>query len=176
MENKIKINECEYISIEEHDRIIAEKIKEGAIKVEEPKKKAKRFTPLVASGILRELDNIFSAEGGDTLDEDDAIKKDIAITDPANVLMVIGKSEEAKRLLCIFISPESDMRKMPDLSFISNDKPASSLFSFDYFYKIISVLNVSGCDSIRISVNNDHPIKLENKHFAFILAPRIEDE
>jgi hypothetical protein len=173
MEDKIKINDKEYISVEEHDKIISEKIKEGQIK-ECPKKIiAKRFSPSVQSKLLMKLSDIFSSEENNSVDEEEALKGDVTVLDPANVVLVYGKSEEAKRLLCVFKNPDVEVKEIPKLEFTGNLK-ATSKYSSEYINKIMGVLNATGLDCHTISLQHDYPIKIENKHFAFILAPRVE--
>jgi hypothetical protein len=131
----------------------------------------KRFEINQEIKLLRLFKNIFSAET-DSWTEEEAISKQVVIIDPANVLMCTAVSEEAKRLLCRFKNREQEEKKEPELEYTSTELAVSS-FSMEYMNKIMSIMSLG--EKIKITNKKDFPITIENVHFRFILAPRVED-
>jgi hypothetical protein len=96
------------------------------------------------------------------------------VIDPANVCMVCGKSEEAKRILARFIAFDAERKEIPKWDFIAKEKEASTgRYSMEYLMKFMDLLDSTG-DAATISVIKNHPVQIENIHFICILAPRIE--
>ncbi len=127
----------------------------------------------------------------ESINEEWAVNNQFGVIDPANVLLVIGKTEEARRLLSIFkpfnsevkiptldwvpdytYTPKNEEKNTPELIEIKQQK---CKFSQEYIIKIFNILNACE-DSISITTKYDYPGLFENKDFKFILAPRITSE
>ncbi|RLF42425.1 MAG: hypothetical protein DRN17_07875, partial [Thermoplasmata archaeon] len=56
-------------------------------------------------------------------------------------------------------------------------KAQNARYSYEYIEWIIKCMKIlakDDCDHVDITIKKDTPCKFENKHFAFILAPRID--
>ena len=145
------------------------------IKKGESKKEAKRFKLSDIIKLLRLFNKKFDyQEKG--MSEEYAVENGIQITDPACVMCVTAKSEEAKRFLAYFrnLEIEDDSKKIDKLDFKA-DQEIKAKYSMEYLQPIFEILNVTG-DGVKIQMKTDYPIKLENEHFEFVLAPRVEDD
>jgi hypothetical protein len=111
------------------------------------------------------------------ISEEEGVEKGVAIIDPANVCLAEAKSEEAKRLLSRFKESESEL-KNPDLNgYIAKEGDImKSGFSIEMLTSILDFfkeMNKEG--SVKLTLAKDYPITIENEHFKFILAPRVEE-
>jgi hypothetical protein len=164
----IKLNDIEYVKKEDYDALVKKTQEDAKLK------KAERFSAHSEGSIIRSLSDIFHDEEGIT--EEDAVLNGASVIDAANVCMVCGKTERAKRVLARFISPDSERKEFPKWDFVQKDgKPSASRYSMEYLSKIFKFFAERG-DSVNISVNHNHPAKIEDDDFAFILAPRIETD
>lgn len=177
MEQEITINQTKYFSEEKYTKDLQE-IKQKLIELENQtrpeKKKVLRFSELFTLKLIKKLSAIFPIREN-SVSEDYLIKQDYNVIDPANVCKVMPKSEEAKRLLSMFVDYDND-KPEPKLDF-NPDKvePQQVKLSLDYIIKILDILNVTQ-GGFKITVKTDYPTCIENKHFKFILAPRICDD
>jgi hypothetical protein len=163
----INLNGKEYVLMEEYNKLIETK----------ERKPAKRFSSTKEQKIITALNKMFDNNGDETISEDEAVEKGVCVIDCANCLMVGAKTEEAKRILAHYSHFEGEKKEMPSWDFISKDnKPSSSKLSMEYMTKIMNFFGVIGCEAIRISCIHNHPIKIEDDNFAFVLAPRIEGD
>jgi hypothetical protein len=143
--------------------------------IESKREPCKRFGMNQEYKLTRLFNTIFS-DTTNSVNEDYAIKNGIIVIDPANVLMCSAISEEAKRFLCKYQDFESESRKEPELDYnTKRDGEIKSRFSTEYLSKILPILFFNS-EALDICINKDYPITLSNKHFKFILAPRIESE
>ena len=126
-----------------------------------------------AAEIIKKLSDLFSI-AAETPSEEEFIKKDVCITDPANVCGVYGKTEEAKRMLCLFQEEKATCREIPKYEYDCKEI-AKARFSMEYIKKIMAIIEID-TESVAITIGKDFPIKIENKHFCFILAPRVTEE
>ena len=101
-------------------------------------------------------------------------KKHIAAMDPANILMVLAKSDHAKLLLCRYVEYDYSTKKIPALDYRVKDELAQSLFSTGYFLWAVELFKLLG-DSVTVKVRYDYPLTLESEDFVIVLAPRIEN-
>ena len=141
-----------------------------------------RFDIKTETKVLTALDKIFSVATPEfAISEDTAMKsKYVAAADPAHVVMVIAKTEEAKRVLSRFAT--SDVR-IPMIKFSINQKDVDEAkgkryipigaYSLDYLQQSLKVLDCTD-DNVEITVTYNNPCRLENNHFLFLLAPRIK--
>lgn len=160
MEDQITLNGTKYI-------------REGLDVVKKP---AKRFKAAIERKLLVEFNKMFSDEGENSIGEDYAVANGITVIDPANVALVSAKTEEAKRFLARFKGFESEDKKFPDLDLKSEkDETNHAKYSMEYIQKIINILDVT-TDSIKLTMKTDMPITIEDEHFIFVLAPRIESD
>lgn len=127
--------------------------------------------------IVKNLSSLISFAEKPILQKEALSLKQLVKIDSANVCMVIALSDRAKDVLRLFINCDSNIEKIPDLSFYEKNENVlcSSRFSVHYLTVIIKFFDYEN-DSLRISLKNDYPVKIENKDFAFILAPRVDGE
>jgi hypothetical protein len=171
---EIKINDKVYILKEEYEKLDAEyKILKD--KSEQKKTTAKRFEADKERKILQELNHIFNSEEN-SITEEEAIKNGANVCDAANVCMICGKSEEAKRLLARFISPETEQKTIPKWDFKGKDVEQKGRYSFEYISKLLDVFKAFNDDFIDIKMIRTFPIWIENEHIIGILAPRLTEE
>jgi len=138
-----------------------------------------RFPIEYESKLLKAFSAIFQQHNG--ISEDKAVKmENFAIVDPAHVVMCVAKTEEAKRLLSRFflttVNKPNFRYSVSKRTLKPNEKYiAKSLYSMDYFINILKVLNCT-TDHFAITIGRDQPATIEDEHFQFLLAPRIEAE
>ena len=113
------------------------------------------------------------------ISEEEAIEKGVKILDPAKVCLAEGKSEEAKRLFSRFRESEGDLSANNiELKYSAKEgdimKSGFSLEMLTSILNFFSKLNKDG--SIKLTLAKDYAITIENEHFKFILAPRVEEE
>ena len=176
MKSQIKINEETYITFKEHEKIIAELIKEGKIKeviTEIKENSVKRFSSGYDATLTRLFNNLFTSPEK-SMNEDLANSKGVIICDPATILMCIGKSEEGKRFLAKYKDFEDPKKEtLEKLDYTGKSEVNCSRFNPEYLKKILEILEYIS-QEVKIHLLKDYPIKLENEHFAFVLAPRIK--
>jgi len=88
-----------------------------------------------------------------------------------NVVMIIAKSEAAKRILQRFTTTSINEQKMPRLEFVSDGTRIRSKYNAEYLKMLLPIVSCER-QSITISMKSDYPIVMQNSHFAVILAPR----
>jgi len=153
-----------------------QEIKEKLTLLQKPaeKKKVKRFDEKKYLKLIKLISNLFQIQT-ESVNEEWILENDVNVIDPANVCLVQAKTEEAKSLLVLFKSFESD-KKNPELDFkCEANTIQKSRYSQEYMRKILEILNVVD-DGVNFTLKADFPILVENKHFKFVLAPRIEQE
>lgn len=173
--NKIKLNDVEYITKESYANLEKEllEIKEKLTNLNQRTKSAKRFPLEQELKLLKLLNKIFN-DYNDS-EEDYLIENDKMIVDPANVCGVIGKTEQAKRILSRFIDQENK-KEIPNLDFKTlENEVSSSKVSLDFMNKILAIIGVDS-DAVRITTRKDFPVRIENQHFIFVLAPRVNTD
>lgn len=95
-----------------------------------------------------------------------------------NIFMFVPKTERMKEIFNRFTDKTfKQMQNVPDLKYISSGNITTENTSK---FNIKTLMLLMECfkntfETLKISVMNNYPIKLENDHFIFILAPRIED-
>jgi len=142
--------------------------------MEEEVKEIKRFDAGKIAKLTKALNKIF--EQTNNCSEDDAVNlNDCQVTDVAHVCMVVAKTEEAKRVLSLFVDT-SNIPKLPLLNYRADaNTECTANYSTDYILLIMNVLKHTQ-DYIKISLKEDFPSTLETKHFKFLLAPRIDND
>ena len=143
---------------------------------------AKRFSPREEIRLLRLFNRIFDDNLEQGYSEELAVLKGVCVTDSANVLLCEALTEQAKRFLCKYKWLEEgdedkgdNIYKKPELNYsMQLSTIAVCCFNAEYMQKIMSIMNLG--EKIKITSKADYPITIENEHFKFILAPRIEDE
>jgi hypothetical protein len=188
MESEITINGEKYYSEEKYNKDLNE-IKEvlNSLEKSTEKKKAKRFNDKDYIKLIKSMSKMFPIQS-ESVDEEWALKNEMNVIDPANVCMVIPKTEEAKRLLVIFKDfendrPSPDLDLTPDYTFYPEKAPEEQIvinpqmakFSQEYVRNILEILNVTD-DAVTFTIKKDYPAIIENTHFKFIIAPRIQNE
>jgi len=173
MEQTIKINDIEYISKEEHQKKMGELIQAEADKKAPEKTKALRFNDHQTIKLISAISKIFSIQS-ESVTEEFMLSKDLIVLDPCNVCGIVGKTEQAKRLLAMFYSYEIKSKDNPDLNHeTEKGEICKTKLSMDYTIKIMNVLKISE-DGYYITNKKDYPAIFENKDFKFVLAPRVE--
>lgn len=142
-----------------------------------------RFDTTTEAKLLTKLNKILDAETM-TITEEEAVKRDeLFIMDLANVVMVIAKTEQAKRILSRYLTKDNvdPSYEIPKLNyFIENGRKEDNnklmcRYSTEYLKKIIDFFSVLD-ESTQLNLKNEYPLTLENKHFEVILAPRITED
>lgn len=138
-------------------------------------KEIKRFEAGVEAKLLKALSKIF-LETNNTTEEDAVNNGSHKAVDPAHICMCIAKTEEAKRTISRFADKNNDL-KVPNLDWrIKKEdiyKESGCNYDSEYLGNIYNVLKING-DHLKIWLKQDFPAKLENEHFEFLLAPRME--
>jgi acyl carrier protein len=136
----------------------------------------KRFDVNTEAKLLKTISKVFPV-ATQPITEEASIKKDSGIMDSANVCMIIGKTEQAKRVLSRFFEIEEiGNRKKPELDYSPLAKTDSKCrYSIEYVTQLIAIFKVFD-ESIDISIKHDYPMTIENSHFIVILAPKIEND
>ena len=107
------------------------------------------------------------------ISEEVALSRDICVMDPANVLMIISKTNRAKLILRRYVEQEDAVAKIPNLDYKpkKSNKESKSRYSMSYLTSAILFFKVQST-SIDIAVKGEYPICLENEDFKIIIAPR----
>lgn len=143
--------------------------------MEQQTEQIKRFDAKTEIKILKAL-NAFFDYAKNAISEEEAIKE-CYVYDPANVCLIIAKSEEAKRVLYKF--------KEKDSSFMYNNNveelykgysESGGAYSSEYLKKVIALMYVFKEKSIKIYSRFECPCIFENLHFKAIVAPRINED
>ena len=147
------------------------------MKEEEETKVIRRFDAGQLAKITKALEILFVQTNN--WSEDMAVKLDECVSvEPANVCMVIAKTEEAKRCLSLFVNTQQTP-KIPNIDYVVRkddvNKLYTSSYSMDYTISILNVLKHTQ-DYFKISLKEDQASVIETEHFKFLLAPRIESE
>jgi hypothetical protein len=121
------------------------------LELSQGKKPAKRFNRIIEVKLIKLFSKkfIYQEEG---VSEDSVVNQEVTVIDQANVMMVSGKTEEAKRFLAKFVSLESEEKKVPDLNFEIEKGIATSKYSQDYLSEILNILGVTNKKGIRITL------------------------
>jgi len=137
-------------------------------------KEIKRFEASKIAKLTKALSKMF--EQTNNCSEDNAVKlEDCQVTDIAHVCMVVAKTEEAKRVLSLFVDT-NNIPKLPPLDYRADaNTKCTANYSTDYILSIINVLKHTD-NHVKISLKKDFPSTLETEHFKFLLAPRIETD
>lgn len=142
--------------------------------MEQETKDVNRFELKLETKLLTKIGKLLTSIEGMT--EEQAIKlSQVAVMDSANVCMIIGRTEEAKRVLSRFTTQEQqESIKVPELEYSTNKNVSKSKYSNEYLKKIFELMTLF--ETTIISVAHDYPATLENEHFKIILAPRVGDD
>jgi hypothetical protein len=120
-------------------------------------------------------------EAANPVSESKSLEIKFGIMDPANVMMIIPKTNRAKVILRRYIEEDYNpvTNKIPDLSYKTKGI-ISVKVSCDYMKYIFAFLEIynkiNNTGSVIIHAKKDFPISLENEDFRFILAPRVDAE
>jgi hypothetical protein len=102
------------------------------------------------------------------------------ITCPANVSLIIAKSDYGKKLLLRFLNIDDNGKPMKDTKSPSLDYFTKELeipkvkISMEYLTNILEIFKYD--DAVSITLKHDYPITIENNDFKCIIAPRVEGE
>jgi len=131
----------------------------------------KRFDIKTEAKLLRALGKLLG-QTSEPMAEENAIKGDIGVMDPANICMVVAKSEEARRILSRFKYFE-DTTKIPALDYLAEKNTGHNKYSTEYLSTILKIFDAFEM-AVTIKVADDFPASISNEHFLVILAPRVE--
>jgi hypothetical protein len=133
----------------------------------------KRFDLKNEAGIIKAISKILNVSQKPLTEEQAISKESIAIINPSNILMIVGKSEESKRVLSRFVDFDSSPQKVPELSYKGI---GVCKYSIEFLMAVTKVFSYFDGESITISVSKDYPGTFENEHFKVIIAPRVETD
>ena len=140
----------------------------------------KRFIPKMEADLIKVIDKNFNAFNECT--EEKALELDVcSIIDNTQVMSIVAKSEEFKRVISRFVF----IKDCVDIPLDYKDVGCSR-FSVDYMKIALNIFGVFSkyadkCeqlgkfDVVDISLSTDYPIRFENEHMKFIIAPRIKE-
>lgn len=132
----------------------------------------RKFEPNVEARVIRALGKLFEQRENNITEQE--AEEGFNIVDPAHVCMATPKTDEAKYSLIRFT--EKDVQpKTPTLSYEPEKEPAIVQISAEYLIHVIDILKSCDKDAYKLTVKKDYPLTIENEHFRFIIAPRIED-
>ena len=94
-------------------------------------------------------------------------EKSLRVMDEPNIALISSKSEEGRYIVNMFCDQNQPMPSEPTLSY---EKLGSQAYSTEYLFSLISVFKQ--LESVSITVGEDMPLIMENKHFKIIIAPR----
>jgi len=103
------------------------------------------------------------------------IEKEMAVMDAGNVSLIVAKTPQAKKILIQFIDADKQEQKAPTLKYDESNKPIRSRYATNYLIPALQLFDIFD-ESPNISVAKDYPITIENKHFRYILAPRVDKD
>ena len=134
----------------------------------------KRFEPKIEADVIKALSKFLKCS--EPITEEEAIKRDDLMTiTPCNVMMVIARTEKAKRVLSRFTDKEFK-GKIPELEYIASEE-VKSKYSLVYLNYALGVIKaVDKTSSVNLSIKKDYLITLEIEDFKFIIAPSVEPE
>ena len=104
------------------------------------------------------------------LNEEELKEKEVYVMSSDNVIMAIGKTPDAKDLLCHFLEKDYDDIKKPN---IVHKVIGSSSFTVKYIMDILNVIKITNT-SVRIQTSENMPVTIETEDFTFYLANRDE--
>lgn len=155
------------LELEKYKKILESESGEGEIH---------RFPEKEETKILKMLRVLFREEN--KYSEESIVRQEyVTVVDPAHVIMIQGLTEEAKRLLSRFVSDIKNMPKNPMTPkyYLAKEKELTrSAVSVDYLVNSIKLLEITS-DYIIFFCRNNCPIRMENKNFVIVLAPRIDE-
>lgn len=136
-----------------------------SIKRFDVKKEIKVHTAL--KKVFNEEQNIYS--------EDESLNMDnITVLNTANTVSITSLSDEAKLILRRYKLKE-DLKSYTEIDYTITDNHAKVKIAADYLKDCINILYASG-DVVLLTTKTDYPLKLENKHFRILIAPRIDND
>jgi hypothetical protein len=113
---------------------------------------------------LKALDAIFDAG-----DNKELLPINSGLMDISNIMLCMPKTETGRRILSRFYDSVRTPAKPPVMEL----SPGPAIYALDLFKNILAVIN-STDRYISITSGADRPIIMQNEHFIFYLAPRIE--
>ena len=117
---------------------------------------------------------LFKEKQNDLGEGEIAEEERLIYVEPSNVLGVIPKTERAKHLLTkTFDLGEGN--KVPKLDY-SGRNGGTSKYSTEFIKIIFGLMQADDYETIKISVGDDYPLKVELKEFDILLAPRVDTE
>jgi hypothetical protein len=173
-EVELMTDQPETMTINGHEYVLKESLKEKTVECE-------RYKTQDEAKLHKALRK-FLNEDTQCISEQEALNRDVvAVMDPANVLMVIAKSDRAKMVLRRYIYFEDKEVKPPELKYDDvTDEPISK-YSVEYLHHIINFLSTydkisDDVGSVKIKVKNDYPVTWLNDEWEIILSPRIDND
>ena len=133
----------------------------------------KRFKAKIEAKLIVKINKLLVQENEPLTEEEAILKNEVARMDPANVCMIIGLTEEAKRVMSRFCS-DNTKERIPTMDF-TTDKIITSKYSTEYLKRLIDIFECM-YESVQFSMSNEYPLLMENKHFKAMLAPRISND
>lgn len=117
--------------------------------------------------------NMFLSEIGEEISDKEIVKiEDVFLFDNSKIFMLIAKTDEAKKAIKMFYSPNPDtFYKKFNWKSENNE---SAKYSIDKIKKLLGFFEFMD-ENVEISLRTDYPMKIENDDFAFILGPIVED-
>lgn len=169
MDEKIQLNGKNYIL-------------EGSITKSE-KREFEGFTFKEYKHYLMKLEKLFNFTDQAISSETALSCEKLSVLDPANVLMVIAKTDRAKDILKNFIwKEEFDEEKnvknaTMKLDFKSTkEELIQSKYSNEYLVKMLDFFNFDKQDGVKLCSGSDYPLKIFNNDWEMVLAPRVDND
>ena len=126
---------------------------------------------------LKAISNIFVEVDTENLYKDHELKDvgDIAIMDPANICMIVSKSELGQYLIKRFVDKNKNDH-IPNIDYNTKDDVVKAKYSMEYLNKINAIFACFENNNPTITVKKDSPLCIENKDIKIFLAPRVDND
>ena len=135
----------------------------------------KRYAIKNEQKMLKILSKNFSTEN--KFSEDVLVKKQhVQIFDKAHIVMIIAKTEEAKRLVSRFYSSKTIIPKAAEQkSYIAKESQMiRTTVSCEYLLDMVELLKLTS-EYITFFMRGNYPVRMETDEMVVILAPRIDE-
>jgi hypothetical protein len=144
-----------------------------------------RFDGKLEAKLIKAFGDIFDEPiDDDRVNEENVLNGDIQAicVDDAHVCMCQAKTEEAKRFMTRFISKTKQPKK-PTLTYPDSGKTIVRV-NTTYMHRIMAFFDCFSekkagphvGNGVTLTSGTDYPLQMENVHFEFLLAPRIETD
>lgn len=146
------------------------------IKKEEEPLTYETFNQKETEQLTKAISKIFEWSNKQRTLTKELLRKGFGVLDPASICMITAKTPQAMAILIGFHDADNEIQRPITLKKYDTKKNEKSKFSTEYLLLGMKIFDLFEEQSVWIKTGTDYPITIENKHFQFILAPRIDQE